>query len=254
VRCPRRYRLLYVERREEPPNAAGFVGTVVHQALKDFFTLGPRDRSREALEAALRRAWARSPERTEVFTDETQEAEAGREALADLRAFFTKVDRRVVPFGLEVFLTTSVGEGVTVRGKVDRIDEVPGTGNLVVIDYKTGRVPPQRPNLIDDFQLALYQAMVDEAYSRTVEKVVLHYLKGNVTFEFEMEADDVERAKARALDLALRATGDREFIPKVSALCRFCSFIDECPKRAEVEARYIRPVPEPDGDWVSLPF
>ncbi|MCL6581995.1 MAG: PD-(D/E)XK nuclease family protein, partial [Firmicutes bacterium] len=243
----RRYRLLHVERREEPPSVASFVGTVVHQALKSFFRLKPADRSWEALERTLRRAWAAAA-REEVFASREEEASAGRQALADLKAFYTAADRRVVPFELEVFLSTQLGEGVTVRGKVDRIDRVPGKEGLVLIDYKTGRVPVQKPNLIDEFQLPLYQAMVTEAYSRPVEKVVLLYIKGNTQFEFRLQAPDIDRAKAHALDLARRIAADNEFAARPGPLCRFCSFLADCPGRADIEARYIREAKEPDPD------
>jgi len=254
VQCPRRYYLSYVEGRQEKPSKHIFIGTVVHQALKDFFSSGPRERSWQALEEALRTAWARSPERRELFPDRNEEAGVGRGVLADLKAFFKKVDRRVVPFGLEVFLRTRVGDGVHVRGRVDRIDEDPETGSLTVIDYKTGKVPAQKPNLIDHFQLPLYHAMVDEAYSRTVDKVILYYLKGNVTFEYSLEPDDIERAKGKAYELAVRAAGDKDHAPRVSPLCRFCSFLDECPSRAEVERRYLQPAREPESDLSDLPF
>jgi len=254
VQCPRRYYFSYVERREEKPSRPLFIGSVVHQALKEFFTSEPRERTWPALERALREAWARSPERREVFASRSEEAEAGREVLADLKQFFKQADRKVVPFGLEVFLRTRVGDGVHVRGRVDRIDEDPRTGRLTVIDYKTGRVPAQRPNLVDDFQLPLYQAMVDEAYSREVDRVVLHYLKGNVTFEFSLEADDVRRAKDRAFAIARRAARDRDYAPRVSALCRSCSFLEDCPARAEAESRFTRPAPDSDAGLPDLPF
>lgn len=254
ARCPRRYRLLHVERREEPPSVAIFVGTVVHQALKSFFRLEPADRSWQALEATLRRAWATATGRDEVFASREDEASAGRQALADLKGFYGAADRRVVPFELEVFLTTQVGDGITVRGKVDRIDRVPGKQGLVIIDYKTGKVPAQEPNLIDEFQLPLYQAMVTEAYSRSVEKVVLYYLKGDTQFEFRLEAPDVDRAKAHALDLVRRIAADTEFAARPGPLCRFCSFLAGCPARADVEARYTREAKRPDPDPSDLPF
>ncbi|MCL6580632.1 MAG: PD-(D/E)XK nuclease family protein, partial [Firmicutes bacterium] len=255
--CPFRYRQVYVEGRPEPPNRWTFVGNAVHQALKDFFASRPSERSWKLLEESLRRAWRRQPGREKAFAGHDDEAEAGRQALADLKVFFEKCDRRAEPFALEVFLTTEVGEGVVVRGKVDRVDLLQPDDALVVIDYKTGRPPATPPSLIEEFQLPLYHAMVTEAYSRPVRRVVLYYLRGNVTFDFPLGEDDILRSKRRAFALARAIQAEKEFPPRVSALCRLCPTLGECPSREEVERRYApsaegaRREEEDEGD---LPF
>lgn len=118
AQCPRRYRLVHLDRRREPPTPHLYVGNVVHQALREFFDLPLTDRKWAALELALRRAWAAGPERAQVFPRTADEARAGVEALAHLKRFFEQADTKARPFALEVFLMTEVGEGVMVRGKV----------------------------------------------------------------------------------------------------------------------------------------
>ncbi len=239
AQCPRRYSFIHVENRRQPANRYTFVGTCVHQALREFFSLGRRERTEKALEGLLRKAWAASPERNQAFPadKEAEEAEAGRETVEDLRLFFRQVDVRSNPLGLEVFGRTEIGEGVTVTGKIDRLDAGPKAETLIITDYKTGRPPASKPSLFDEFQLPLYAAMVSEARAETVAKVVLHYVKGNVKYDYQLGEPEILRAKDRALGLARQVRAAVEYRPSVSALCGWCSFMADCPARAEVEKR-----------------
>lgn len=96
--------------------------------------------------------------------------------------------------------------------------------------------------------------MVGEAWSEPVEKVVLHYLKGNVVHEYRLEERDVVLARDRAYDIALRVRADSRLAPRLSPLCRFCGFLEECPERAQIRERYLEPAAEPDESEGSLPF
>ncbi len=242
VNCPRRYFYRYVQRRPESMKPHLFVGNVVHEALKTFFEMEPHRRSAKDLEERLRDAWRRSPDRAAAFPPDMREAEAaaGKAALEDLRLFVRRADLRAVPFALEEFLMTEVGDGVVVRGKIDRIDPSPKGDALVVIDYKTGRPPDTPPNLVDEFQLPLYCAMVEEGHARPVERVRLLYLKGHVTYDFSPREVDIARAKRRALRLFEEIEADTEFRPKVSPLCGHCDFLPDCPAREEAEALLAR--------------
>ena len=239
ARCPRQYRLIYVDGRPVPPNRHLFVGNCVHQALKDFFGLEPRKRTPAVLEDLLRRAWETSPERRQVFPEgsEAEEAEVGREVIAELRSFCRRTDFKAVPLNLEFFGRTEIGEGVLVTGKVDRLDAGSGPGRVVVIDYKTGRPPTAKPSLFDEFQLPLYAAMVSEARAETVEKVVLQYLRDSVRYEYYLGEADIRRAKERAGRLAQGIRGARDFPARENPLCPWCAFLEDCPARSRVLER-----------------
>jgi len=126
LQCPQRYYRVHVEGLPDKQNVAGFTGTVVHETLRGFFGLEPAARTWEAMEATLRKAWAASPERRKVFGSQEEERMAGLEVLVELKEFFRLADRKVRPFAREVFLKTELAEGLTLRGKVDRIDGKPG--------------------------------------------------------------------------------------------------------------------------------
>lgn len=237
AQCPRQYAFIHVEKRRAPANRHMFVGTCVHQALKEFFSLNRRDRTPKALEDLLRKAWSASPGRRQAFPagKEAEETEAGREAIEDLRSFFRQADVRTDPLGLEIFGRTALGEGVVVTGKIDRLDAGTKAGSLVITDYKTGKAPTSKPSLFEEFQLPLYAAMVGEARAEAVERVVLHYLKGNVEHEYRLGDPDIRRAKDRALGLAREIRAAGEFLPRVNPLCGWCAFLPDCPARAEAE-------------------
>jgi len=251
LQCPQRYYRVHVEGLPDKQNVAGFTGTVVHETLRGFFGLEPAARTWEAMEAALRKAWAVFPGRRKVFGSQEEERMADLEVLVELKEFFRLADRKVRPFAREVFLKTELAEGLTLRGKVDRIDGKPGEV-FTVVDYKTGKLPTQAPTLTDDFQLPLYCAMVGEAYGLPVAKVVLLYLKEHRTYEYSPGPVDVERARSRAREIAGRIAADETFAPKPSPLCRYCGFLERCSARAEAEAKLAGKA-QPD-EPVALPF
>ena len=60
-----------------------------------------------------------------------------------MRQYFLLEDPTAIrPIGIEIMLDAEVG-GVRVRGIIDRL-ELDENGELVVVDYKTGRAPPEK--------------------------------------------------------------------------------------------------------------
>ena len=128
---------------------------------------------------------------------------------------------------------------LAVSGRVDRIDE--RDGELVIVDYKTGRRDLDDDDARGSQALALYALAARRTLRRACSRVELHHLPTGRVASFEhTEASlgrHVERAEATAADieaatdtLAAGADPDAVFPPRPGALCAWCDFRAQCPE------------------------
>lgn len=132
---------------------------LVWAKLRDHFTLmqTPESELKGIVEAAVEKALAEMPLPREVWEERYRRLERGR--LIALVNEWLVIERRREPFEVlehqrEVEVTAG---GVTVKGRIDRLDRTTGDGGLVVIDYKSGNASygpgqwngdrPERPQL-----------------------------------------------------------------------------------------------------------
>jgi len=159
--CPRRYRYAYVDRPtppKGPPWAHNTVGSAVHAALRSWWD-APRDRRTAATaRQLLYGVWSDTG-----FRDAGQSGRWRTRAAGWLTDYLATVDPDDEPVGLErqVAATTPV---LALSGRVDRIDQ--RGEELVVVDYKTGRVPSTDDEARGSPALAVYVLGVQRTLRR----------------------------------------------------------------------------------------
>jgi DNA helicase-2/ATP-dependent DNA helicase PcrA len=116
-------------------------------------------------------------------------------------------------------------EGFVVQG---RIDAVFGTvdGPWEVVDYKTGRKPPEEDPLAW-LQLDLYALACTDVWGKRPEDVRLTYFYLASGEETSRMAGDPDETRARVAE-ALRGIAGRAFQPTPSEQCRWCDFLSFC--------------------------
>ncbi|MFA5699500.1 MAG: PD-(D/E)XK nuclease family protein [Sphaerochaeta sp.] len=130
-------------------------------------------------------------------------------------------------------------DGVTLRGRIDRMIEL-GEGSWAVVDFKKGGAvtPITKDNTINSYQLLTYQALVEESGMGKAE-VVAYYSVKDGKYKFLYKAEEAERQEfcrialenvLGAIKLAVQE-GTFEATPSDSA-CR------NCPLRALCRRRY----------------
>src|SRR6185437_1228752 len=152
--CPLLYRFRVVDRLPETPSRAQVRGTVVHAVLERLFTL-PADRrdsavGRELVDPAWRDVLAGNPELAELFAgpEDPEHADWLESARELVEGYFALEDpRSVQPEACELLVEAELatsnledGESLLLRGYIDRLD-VATTGEIRVVDYKTGAAP-----------------------------------------------------------------------------------------------------------------
>ncbi len=201
--CPRRYRLQYLDRpvpEKRRQRAHTSLGNAVHNALRDWWDLPERTPERGA--GLVDRAWI------EVgFRDGEQSREWREKMRAAVTAYLAGVDPAGQPVGIERTVSFVSGD-LRVSGRVDRLDD--RDGELVVVDYKTSRVPSTDDDARTSLALGLYAAAVWKMFRRRTLRVELHHVPSGTVAAHEHTPESltrkVEQARSIARD-ARRAPG-----------------------------------------------
>jgi RecB family exonuclease len=252
--CPRRYRFAYLDRRQKgPPWAHNSVGSSVHNALRDWWSLPVARRTPDAAEQLVAQGWL-----TDGFRDDAQSRQWRDRAAAMASAYVDGLDPDDDPAGVERTVSTAT-QGMALSGRVDRIDRrrsEDGGEELVVVDYKTGRRTLDEDDAKSSLALAVYVVATRRTLRQRSRRVELHHLpSGTVAAHDHTEASlarHLGRAEAIAQEasaadaqwrggLAARAEdaaqGDADAVEAIDAvfpaapgsMCSWCDFRRHCP-------------------------
>ena len=125
-------------------------------------------------------------------------------------------------------------EGFVVGGRIDAIFGTP-EGAWEVVDYKTGRKPPQ-DDPVSALQLDVYSLACTEVFGKRPEEITLTYFYLSTGEEWTRPAGDPELTRSRVIE-SLRGIAGRRFEPVPGDHCRWCDFLSFCePGRKHVAA------------------
>ena len=233
--CALAFRFTAIEHLPEAPTIWTVKGTLVHRALERLFWHHARgDRTPASAAAELGHAWHElqaDPEYTALSLSPDAADALRSDAETLVRNEFELEDpNEINPVGIELTLEARVGD-MRLRGIIDRLD-LTSDGELVVIDYKTGRAPApayERSKLIG---VHIYALLCEEVLGRRPVQVKLLHLKEPTTIVAEPSEQALRghRQKAVAVWSAIeRACRDEDFRPRTSPLCNYCRFREFCP-------------------------
>jgi putative RecB family exonuclease len=236
--CPLLYRFRAIDRLPEPTSAAQLRGSVVHAALEQLYALPAADRRPETAVTLVAPAWDRvvaaEPELASSVAPELRAALLD-EARALLSGYYRLEDpTRFDPQSCEQRVEVELSDGTLLRGFIDRID-VAATGELRVVDYKTGKAPPAARELAEFkamFQMKFYAVALLRSRGVLPTRLRLLYLADGEILDYSPGLDELLRFEKtliaiwRAIQSA-GATGD--FRPSPSRLCEWCAHQSRCP-------------------------
>jgi len=242
--CPLLYRFRVIDKLPESPSIDAVRGSVVHKVLEDLFDLPSADRTPERANALLPGAWEglleAEPELAEMFA---QPGPDGRPDSPDLLAwldqcrallgrYFTLEDpQRLEPAEREVHVITKLDSGLHLHGYIDRVDVAP-TGELRIVDYKTGKSPGEYFEAKALFQMKFYALVVWRTRGVIPRMLQLVYLGNGEMLRYEPTEQDLlaTERKVRALWEAItRANETGDWRPNKSVLCGWCDHKALCP-------------------------
>lgn len=232
--CPLLYRLKAIDRIPEPKTRAQVLGTVVHSVLEDLYALEQSERAperaAELVPAAVEHFYAVGGGAEVVPLSDR--AEFQTEVAALVSALYGVEDpRRFSPAACEQYLVTSTASGTPLHGYLDRVDVAP-TGEVRVVDYKTGKPPHPRYQTQAMFQMRFYALMYQQIHGVMPAQLKLIYLRNGswltlspdlaTLVETETELDSLWAEIERAGESGI-------FPPRTSRLCDWCNHQALCP-------------------------
>jgi putative RecB family exonuclease len=252
--CPLLYRFRTIDRIPEPPTPDQARGTLVHAVLEKLFDLPAADRTRAAAAAMVVPQWDRLREEQPLLAElfGAQDTPAGfLDSTVDLLDGYFSVEDpgRLEPAERECLVEAVVDDQLLIRGYIDRLDVSPA-GDLRVVDYKTGGAPREAFEARALFQLKFYALVLWRTRGVVPRSLRLLYLKDAEACDYSPDAEELSRfertlvALWRAID---RATQERDFRPKPSRLCDWCSHQSRCPAYGGTPPPFPEPVPVPEA-------
>ncbi|EST39682.1 hypothetical protein N566_00535 [Streptomycetaceae bacterium MP113-05] len=268
MQCPLLYRFRVIDRLPEKPSAAATRGTVVHAVLERLFDVPAAQRSAPRARAMVVREWerllARRPELAALFPE--QAGEDGSPGPADgnelarwlaeaeglVERWFSLEDpTRLEPAERELRVEARLESGLRVRGIIDRVDVAP-TGEVRIVDYKTGKAP--RPEYAAGalFQMKFYALVLWRLRGAVPQRLQLVYLGSGDVLTYDPGESDLRAVERKLLALweaIRRATETGDWRPRPSRLCAWCDHQAHCPEFGGTPPPYpisVQPrLPEP---------
>ncbi|MGW2085740.1 RecB family exonuclease [Streptomyces sp. NPDC001880] len=240
MQCPLLYRFRVIDRLPEKPSEAATRGTLVHAVLERLFDNPAVERTAGRATALVPAQWDRllesKPELSELFAEDAGGERLSRwlsEAESLVERWFSLEDpTRLEPAERELFVETELESGLRLRGVIDRIDVAP-TGEVRIVDYKTGKAP--RPEYAGGalFQMKFYALVIWRLKGVVPRRLQLVYLGSGDILTYDPVVADLERVERKLLALwdAIRlATETGEWRPRPTKLCGWCDHQSVCPE------------------------
>ncbi|MGP3925736.1 RecB family exonuclease [Streptomyces sp. 8N616] len=265
--CPLLYRFRVIDRLPEKPSEAATRGTLVHAVLERLFDDPAVERTAQRARSMVAGEWERllaaRPELAELFAegdgengqdgDDGEERTPAAERLVRwlseaeqlVARWFTLEDpSRLEPAERELFVETELESGLTLRGIIDRVDVAP-TGDVRIVDYKTGKAP--RPEYASGalFQMKFYALVLWRLRGTVPRRLQLVYLGSGDVLTYDPVEDDlrgVERKLHALWDAIRRSTETGDWRPRRSRLCDWCDHQSFCPEFGGTPPPYPLPV------------
>ena len=157
------------------------------------------------------------------------------EARALLSGYYRLEDpTRFDPQCCEQRVEVELADGTLLRGFIDRID-VAATGELRVVDYKTGKSPPAARALAEFkamFQMKFYAVALLRSRGVLPTRLRLIYLADGQVLDYSPDHDELLRFEKTLMAMwrAIQSAGQTgDFRPHKSRLCDWCPHHEHCP-------------------------
>jgi putative RecB family exonuclease len=231
--CPQQYKYRKIDKLPEPPSLDAERGTLVHTVLQDLFEIPAAGRTVDSALDLLPSRWsAQLADKPALLEMVMNEKEWLDRASSLVKTYFTLENPTTFEAThREMHLENDFDTNVYLHGYVDRLDVAP-TGEVRIVDYKTGKSPKPGWEEKALFQLRVYALLYWKNNGVLPRLLQLIYLgdgklvKSNPTMA-ELEA--TEKVLRRVAKDIFISTEKEYWPPKTSRLCDWCYFKSICP-------------------------
>ena len=222
-RCPLAYKLSRDWRIPEEPVARMQFGAAMHLAIKSYFdgVRAGRPPDEETVIACFLDEFSKA-KIEEQIQRELYEKDGREQLTRFLRSDLVKPRGEIV--GTERSLPFEIG-GAKVKVRMDRLDRI-GDGEVVIVDYKTGR-PKTQEDAEDSLQFSIY-ALAARHMGYAAASLVFINLENCTSVEATRSAAQLIRTENKVIEVAAKIAAG-EFDPKPGLVCNGCSYHSICP-------------------------
>ena len=235
--CPLRFKYSRIDGIPEPPTEASIMGNFVHDIMETLYRTSADERTLMNAKLIASQVWTQYEERvTDLLHNKADAIRMFRwNSWWCVENVFTMEDPTAREFdGLEHELNHTLfsdrGTPVIVKGFVDRWHF--DGDNIVIGDYKTGKVPSINYRKDKFEQLLIYAHVLREQLKKQVSAIELLYIKSGEVLRHVPSEDDFEEV-AQDMMQTRRAIDERcqtgQFEHKRSRLCDWCAYKRICP-------------------------
>jgi len=231
--CPQLYKYRAIDQLPEPPSIDAERGKLIHAILEDLFELPAAQRTYDSALGLLPEKWvaqlAEKPELSQLVLDEKEWFDRARSLLTNY--FSLERPDTFQSTYRELHLERTLSDEIYLHGYVDRLDIAP-TGEVRIVDYKTGKSPKPGWEEKALFQLRVYALLYWKNEGVLPKLLQLIYMGDSRVIKSEpTEAQllSAEKILSAIGDEILTAIETNHFPTKKSRLCDWCFFKTICP-------------------------
>ena len=231
--CPQLYKYRAIDQLPEEISLDAERGTLVHSILHDLFDSPANERNLDKAQELFPEIWRKQlDEKPGLEMLIANEKEWSDRVFSLLSTYFTlETPGSFEATFREIHVELDLREDIYLHGYVDRLDVAP-SGEVRIVDYKTGKAPKPGWEEKALFQLRIYALVYWRTHGVIPKLLQLIYLgDGQILKNSPTEMDLIAAQKVllRVADDILAAIESDVWKPKPSRLCDWCSFKKICP-------------------------
>jgi len=231
--CPQLYKYRAIDQLPEPPSIDAERGKLIHAVLEDLFVLPAESRTFESALEILPRKWSTqlegTPELAALVLDEKEWFDRAQSLLTNY--FSLEKPSTFESTYREHHLERDISDEIYLHGYVDRLDIAP-TGEVRIVDYKTGKSPKPGWEEKALFQLRVYALLYwqnERVLPRLLQLIYLGDSRIVKSEPNEAQLKSTEKILKNIGAEILTAIEQNDFPTKKSRLCDWCFFKAICP-------------------------
>ncbi len=235
--CPLKFKFAYIDKLETEveETVESFLGSRVHETLEKLYKdlkfqkLNTLKELLDFYNEEWKKNWNDSIVIVREEYDEENYRKMGEKFLSDYYERYKPFNHSRT-IALETERTVELNDKYEIHIRIDRL-AMKDENTYEIHDYKTSNRLPTQEDLNNDRQLAIYAYGIKKMYPDAKKiKLVWHFLAFDKEMSSERTPEQLEDLRKEVIELIEKIEAQKEFPSKVSSLCDWCEFQNQCPE------------------------